>query len=127
MSFFFFFSVFLFPFLLHKKVREVGRGGVRGCGTPGPQYCQPCKSFGYTMKEVSNITGNDSAEVEHCRNIITEMLLLRPDHAHMTQMDRYCLLHCWFYFQKCKKAVTCVACGDILRENSALRWLAWLI
>ena len=25
-----------------------------------------------------------------------------------------------FYFQKCKKAVICVTCGDILRENSAL-------
>ena len=63
---------------------------------------------------------NDSVEVEHWGNFITEMLLLCPDHAHMTQIDRYCLLGCWFYFQKFKKAVTCVACGDILRENSAL-------
>ena len=35
--------------------------------------------------------GNDSveaqAEVEHCGNIITEMLLPRPEHAHMTQID----------------------------------------
>lgn len=50
------------------------------------------------MKEVSNITGNDSleaqAEVEHCGNIITEILLPRPYHAHMTQMDADSVLHC---------------------------------
>ena len=44
------------------------------------------------MKEVSNIMENNSVkaqaeETEHCGNIITEMLLTRPDHTHMTQMD----------------------------------------
>ena len=43
------------------------------------------------MKAVSSKMSNDSiktqAEVEHCQNIITEMLLPRPDQAHMTQMD----------------------------------------
>ena len=42
--------------------------------------------------------GNDSleaqAEVEHCGNIITEMLLPRPYHAHMTQMDADSVLRC---------------------------------
>ena len=27
------------------------------------------------------------AEVEHCGNIFTEMLLPRPEYAHMTQME----------------------------------------
>ena len=44
------------------------------------------------MKEVSNIMENNSVkaqaeETEHCGNIITEMLLTRPDHTHVTQMD----------------------------------------
>ena len=45
------------------------------------------------MKEVSNIMRIDSvksqAEAEHCRNIITQMLLPRPDDAHMTEMDEH--------------------------------------
>ena len=75
------------------------------------------------MKEVSNIMGNDRvenhAEVEHCGNITTEMLQPQPDHAHMTQIDAD-IGYCWFYFRKCKNAITCVACGDILGEYSAL-------
>ena len=81
------------------------------------------KFSGYTMKEVSNIMGNDSienhTEVEHCGNITTEMLLPQPDHAHMTQIDAD-IGYCWFYFRKFKKAVTCVTCDDILGEYSAL-------
>ena len=37
------------------------------------------------MKKVNQTMGNNSvkgqAEVEHCGNIITEMLLPRPDHS----------------------------------------------
>ena len=47
----------------------------------------------YTKKEVSNIMRIDSvksqAEAEHCRNITTQMLLPRPDDAHMTEMDEH--------------------------------------
>ena len=47
----------------------------------------------YTMKEVSNIMRIDSvksqAEVEHCRNVITQMLLPGPDDVHMTEMDEH--------------------------------------
>ena len=45
------------------------------------------------MKEVSNIMGNDSVkaqvEVKHSGNIITKMLLPRPKHTDMTQMNAY--------------------------------------
>ena len=50
------------------------------------------KCSGYRMKELSNIMRNDSvksqAEFEHCGNIITEMLLLRPEYAYMTEIGR---------------------------------------
>ena len=77
------------------------------------------------MKVVDNIMGNDNveaqAEVEHCGNIITEMLLPRPDHAHMTQMDANILYYvAGFISKSVKKVVTCVASGDIVGENSAL-------
>ena len=52
------------------------------------------------MKEVSNIMRNDSAEaqveVEHCGNIIVEMLLPQPEHAHVTQMDADIVYHVLF-------------------------------
>ena len=80
---------------------------------------------GYTMKEVGNIMGNDSveaqAEVEHCGNVIIEMLLPPPDLVHMAQMDADIVYYiAGFISKKVKKAVTCVACGDILGENSIL-------
>ena len=43
------------------------------------------------MKEISNIMGNNSVEaqpeVEHCGNIINEMLLPQSDHSNMNQMN----------------------------------------
>ena len=61
------------------------------------------------------------AEVEHCGNISTEMLLPRPDIVHMTQMDADIVYYVTGFISKnVKKAVTCVACGNILEENTAL-------
>ena len=78
------------------------------------------------MKEVSNIMVVDSveaqAEVKNCGNIITEMLLPRPDHAYMTQIDTDIVFYvAGFISKRVKKAVTCLACGDILGKNSALQ------
>ena len=66
------------------------------------------------MKEVSNIMENNSVkaqaeETEHCGNIITEMLLTRPDHTHVTQMDVNIVYYvAGFISKSVKKAVTCV-------------------
>ena len=66
------------------------------------------------MKEVSNITGNDSleaqAEVEHCGNIITEMLLSRPYHAHMTEMDTDIVYYVARFISISVKKSSCLYC-----------------
>lgn len=69
--------------------------------------------------------GNDrdeaQVEVEHSGNIITEMLLFRPGHAHLTQMDAevvYCVAG--FIPKGLKKVVTYVAWANIVGENSGL-------
>ena len=85
----------------------------------------PIKFSGYTMKKVSNIMTNDSfeaqAEVKHCGNIINEMLLTRFDNAHMTQMDSDIVYYvAGFTSKSVKRTVPCVACDDILGEESAL-------
>ena len=77
------------------------------------------------MKEVSNITANDSveaqSEVEHCGNVITKMLVSQPDHAHTTQMDADIVYYVdGFTSRSLKRAVAYVGCGDILEEGSAL-------
>ena len=77
------------------------------------------------MKEVRSIMRNDrdeaQVEVEHSGNIITEMLLFRPDIAYLTQMDADILYYVAGFISKgVKKAVNYVACADIVGENSGL-------
>ena len=58
---------------------------------------------------------------QNTENIITEMLLPQPNQAHMTQMNADIVYYvAGFISKSLKKAVTCVACGDILEENSPL-------
>ena len=72
------------------------------------------KYSGYTMKEVSSMMVNYNVEAQ-------EMLLPQPDHAHMTQMDLDIVYYvAGFISKSVKKAVTCVACGDILAEKATL-------
>ena len=48
------------------------------------------------------------------------MLLPRPDHVHMTQIDAETMYYvAGFFSQKCKK-LSYAACGDIVGEDSAL-------
>ena len=55
------------------------------------------KFHGCKMKERSSVMGNDSVkaltEATHCGKVVTEKLLERPDHAHVTQMNAYILYH----------------------------------
>ena len=74
------------------------------------------------MEEVSNIKGVKAlAEADNCGNIMTEMVLPWPDHVHINQMDADIMYYfTGFIFKTLKKAVNCVAYGDVLGEISAL-------
>ena len=87
-------------------------------------FITKCDSY-YKIRRLLQIATVHSikaqAEVEHCGSIITEMLLPRPDVAHMTQMDADIVYYVTGFISKnVKKAVTCVACGNILEKNTAL-------
>ena len=70
---------------------------------------------------MGNVSVEAQAEVEHCGNIITEILLPRPKHVHMAQIHAEFVYNVAdFIFKSVKIVITCVAYDDILREIPAL-------
>ena len=70
---------------------------------------------------MGNVSVEAQAEVEHCGNIITEILLPWPKHVRMAQIHAEFVYNVADFISKSVKIViTCVAYDDILREIPAL-------